>query len=86
MTSPARSLVPAGTPRPPWPDALTPDAPGQGGPAPTARDVDSTALGSARWDRVRWLFAAIWLVYLAQPAGKLWSDPDLVHRYLGWPT
>jgi hypothetical protein len=32
---------------------------------------------------VRWLFAAIWLVYLAQPASKLWSDPDLAHRYLG---
>ena len=36
-----------------------------------------------RWGRVRWLFAAIWLVYLAQPASKLWSDPDLAHRYLG---
>jgi two-component system sensor histidine kinase DesK len=32
---------------------------------------------------VRWLFAAIWLVYLAQPASKLWSNPDLAHRYLG---
>ena len=32
---------------------------------------------------MRWLFAAIWLVYLAQPVGKLWSDPNLVHRYLG---
>ena len=36
-----------------------------------------------RWGRVRWLFAAIWLVYLAQPASKLWSDPNLAHRYLG---
>jgi two-component system, NarL family, sensor histidine kinase DesK len=34
-------------------------------------------------DRIRWIFAAIWLVYLAQPAGKLWSDPDAVRRYLG---
>jgi two-component system sensor histidine kinase DesK len=36
-----------------------------------------------RWGRVRWLFAAIWLVYLAQPASRLWSDPDLARRYLG---
>ena len=36
-----------------------------------------------RWGRVRWLFAAIWLVYLAQPASKLWSDANLAHRYLG---
>ena len=34
-------------------------------------------------ERIRWIFAAIWLVYLAQPAGKLWSDPDAVRRYLG---
>ena len=36
-----------------------------------------------RWGRVRWLFAAIWLVYLAQPVSKLWSDANLAHRYLG---
>ncbi len=30
-----------------------------------------------------WLFAAVWLVYLAQPVGKLWSDPNLARRYLG---
>ncbi|HEX9357196.1 MAG TPA: histidine kinase [Streptosporangiaceae bacterium] len=36
-----------------------------------------------RWSRVGWLFAAIWLVYLAQPVGKLWSDPSLARRYLG---
>ena len=36
-----------------------------------------------QWDRVRWLFAAIWLVYLAQPVSKLWSDANLAHRYLG---
>ena len=29
------------------------------------------------------MFAAIWLVYLAQPIGKLWSDPNLARRYLG---
>ena len=37
----------------------------------------------SRWSRVGWLFAAIWLVYLAQPIGKLWSDPNLARRYLG---
>ena len=37
----------------------------------------------SRWSRAGWLFAAIWLVYLAQPIGKLWSDPDLARRYLG---
>ena len=30
----------------------------------------------SRWSRVGWLFAAIWLVYLAQPVGKLWSRPE----------
>jgi two-component system sensor histidine kinase DesK len=34
-------------------------------------------------NRVGWMFAAIWLVYLAQPASRLWSDPNLVHRYVG---
>jgi two-component system sensor histidine kinase DesK len=33
--------------------------------------------------RVGWMFAAIWLVYLLQPASKLWSDPNLAHRYVG---
>jgi two-component system sensor histidine kinase DesK len=33
--------------------------------------------------RVGWMFAAIWLVYLAQPASRLWSDPNLTRRYLG---
>ena len=46
-------------------------------PAPAGLNV------SGFRDRIRWIFAAIWLVYLAQPAGKLWSDPDLVRRYLG---
>ena len=36
-----------------------------------------------RWGRVRWLFAAIWLVYLAQPIAKLWSDHNLARHYLG---
>ncbi len=34
-------------------------------------------------NRAGWMFAAIWLVYLAQPASRLWSDPNLVHRYVG---
>jgi two-component system sensor histidine kinase DesK len=34
-------------------------------------------------NRVGWMFAAIWLVYLAQPASKLWSDPNLTRRYVG---
>ena len=29
------------------------------------------------------MFAAIWLVYLAQPIGKLCSAPDPARRYLG---
>ena len=37
----------------------------------------------SRWSRAGWMFAAIWLVYLAQPIGKLWSDPNLARRYLG---
>jgi len=46
-------------------------------PAPGAMNL------SGFRERIRWIFAAIWLVYLAQPAGKLWSDPDAVRRYLG---
>jgi two-component system, NarL family, sensor histidine kinase DesK len=59
--------------------------PASTGPAsrsePWLLEIPDPARG--RWGRVRWLFAAIWLVYLAQPVSKLWSDPDLVHRYLG---
>ncbi len=43
------------------------------GPAATPASPGILPAGS-RWGRVRWLFAAIWLVYLAQPIGKLWSD------------
>src|ERR1700728_3205823 len=54
---------PAGSaPAPPPADAIT--------PAP----ADVMARG--RWGRVGWLFAAIWLVYLAQPVGVLWTNPD----------
>jgi two-component system sensor histidine kinase DesK len=36
--------------------------------------------------RVGWMFAAIWLVYLAQPAAQLWAARNPVHRYLGLAT
>ena len=61
-------------------------APGPDGPAAeTGQPPVSAELMAprGRWSRVGWLFAAIWLVYLAQPAGKLWSDPNLARRYLG---
>ena len=52
------------------------------GPAATPASPGILPAGS-RWSRVGWMFAAIWLVYLAQPIGKLWSDPNLARRYLG---
>ena len=61
-------------------------APGPDGPAPDGGQPPAPAelmAPRSRWSRVGWLFAAIWLVYLAQPIGKLWSDPDLGRRYLG---
>ncbi|PZS40193.1 MAG: hypothetical protein DLM62_04160, partial [Pseudonocardiales bacterium] len=78
------------------PDAVTP-APASADPASTGQASSSPAGtapdGSAaspelmaargRWSRVGWMFAAIWLVYLAQPVTKLWSDPNLTRRYLG---
>ena len=58
-----------------------------------AADIESAPPGPAdglmptnRWYRVGWLFAAIWLVYLAQPATHLWAEHDLAHRYLGLAT
>ena len=60
---------------------------GSAGPDPGSRAEPGLLAvadpSGGRWGRVRWLFAAIWLVYLAQPASKLWSDPNLAHRYLG---
>src|ERR1700722_3570429 len=53
-----------------------------GGPAATPASPGVLPARS-RWSRVGWMFAAIWLVYLAQPVGKLWSDPNLARRYLG---
>ncbi|MGI8447230.1 MAG: histidine kinase [Streptosporangiaceae bacterium] len=58
------------------PGGLTPD----GGRPPVSPELTAP---HSRWSRVGWLFAAIWLVYLAQPVGKLWSDPNLARRYLG---
>lgn len=49
------------------------------GPAPAPGAMDLSGFRH----RMRWIFAAIWLVYLAQPVGKLWSGPDPVRRYLG---
>jgi two-component system sensor histidine kinase DesK len=72
------------------PGAGPPDAgrPGAGpdragledGPPAGAPEVIGTP---RKMNRVGWMFAAIWLVYLAQPASRLWSDPNLVHRYVG---
>jgi two-component system sensor histidine kinase DesK len=42
-----------------------------------------TGVAPRQVNRAGWMFAAIWLVYLAQPASKLWSDPNLAHRYVG---
>jgi two-component system, NarL family, sensor histidine kinase DesK len=41
---------------------------------------------SSRWRRYGWMFAAIWLVYLAQPASTTWDQHDPVRRYLGLGT
>src|ERR1700733_5544850 len=57
---------------------------GMAGGGPAATPVSPGILPPRnRWSRVGWMFAAIWLVYLAQPIGKLWSDPNLARRYLG---
>jgi two-component system sensor histidine kinase DesK len=57
-------------------------------PPPSTRDdaitpVPPEVMARGRWGRVGWLFAAIWLVYLAQPVGVLWRNPDLARRYVG---
>ncbi len=46
----------------------------------------SRLVPSSRWRRYGWLFAAIWLVYLSQPASTAWAQHDLVRRYLGLGT
>lgn len=55
------------------------------GPA-TADPAMDGLLPSSRWRRYGWMFAAIWLVYLAQPASTVWARPDPVRRYLGLAT
>jgi two-component system sensor histidine kinase DesK len=62
-------------------------------PQVRAANIESAPPGPAeglmpttRWYRVGWLFAAIWLVYLAQPAAHVWAEHDLVRRYLGLAT
>jgi len=62
-------------------------------PGVRAADIESAPPGPAeglmttnRWYRVGWLFAAIWLVYLAQPAAHVWDDHNLARRYLGLAT
>ncbi|MGH3069316.1 MAG: sensor histidine kinase [Streptosporangiaceae bacterium] len=66
----------------PAPASADPAGPGPGGAGePGLLEIPDPSRG--RWGRVRLVFAAIWLVYLAQPASKLWSDPSLARRYLG---
>jgi two-component system sensor histidine kinase DesK len=74
---------------PPGPGPASTGPPGTGPPGtgpsghsePGLLEIPDPSRG--KWGRVRWLFAAIWLVYLAQPVSKLWSDANLAHRYLG---
>jgi two-component system sensor histidine kinase DesK len=68
------------------PDRAGPDGTGPDPAGPEGRGAAAApeVIGTPRqMNRVGWMFAAIWLVYLAQPASRLWSDPNLVHRYLG---
>jgi two-component system, NarL family, sensor histidine kinase DesK len=58
---------------------------GRPGPAEQDPALDGL-LPSSRWRRFGWVFAAIWLVYLAQPASTAWNQHDPVRRYLGLAT
>ena len=58
---------------------------GRPGPAEQDPALDGL-LPSSRWRRFGWVFAAIWLVYLAQPASTAWNQHDPVRRYLGLGT
>lgn len=58
---------------------------GRPGPAELDPALDGL-LPSSRWRRFGWMFAAIWLVYLAQPASTAWNQHDPVRRYLGLGT
>jgi two-component system, NarL family, sensor histidine kinase DesK len=55
------------------------------GPAEADPALDGL-MPASRWRRFGWMFAAIWLVYLAQPASTAWNQPDPVRRYLGLGT
>jgi two-component system, NarL family, sensor histidine kinase DesK len=55
------------------------------GPAEADPALDGL-MPSSRWRRFGWVFAAIWLVYLAQPASTAWDQHDPVRRYLGLGT
>ena len=85
--TPAAGTPMAGTPTAGTPAAHTPVA--DAGPDGRIPDGGRPPISPEpmappnRWSRVSWVFAAIWLVYLAQPVGKLWADPDLARRYLG---
>ncbi len=56
----------------------------QGTGAPADRSV---ATGNppqdSRMRRYGWLFAAVWLIYLVQPATDVWAQHDLLRRYGG---
>jgi len=63
---------------------------GPDGPPPAGGALDDAIapappdiMTRGRWSRVGWMFAAIWLVYLAQPITVIWRNPDLARRYLG---
>ena len=56
-------------------------------PGPAVQDPALDGLlPSSRWRRYGWMFAAIWLVYLSQPASTAWAQHDLVRRCLGLGT
>jgi two-component system sensor histidine kinase DesK len=58
-----------------------------GRPDPAVQDPALDGLlPSSKWRRYGWMFAAIWLVYLAQPASTAWDQHDPVRRYLGLGT
>jgi two-component system, NarL family, sensor histidine kinase DesK len=59
-------------------------APGTAPPA--AMTIPGAGQPPAVVRRAGWLFAAIWLVYLVQPASSVWADHDPVRRYLGLAT
>jgi two-component system, NarL family, sensor histidine kinase DesK len=67
------------------PARLRAETDGRPGPATQDPALDGL-LPSSRWRRYGWVFAAIWLVYLSQPASTAWGQHDPVRRYLGLAT